>query len=69
MYYADIVREILENRAELYKALNAEQKEESEEEGPTIEDLALQEHLKLQEAIAKIEKGNFVLFNEYLKYI
>lgn len=62
----DIVREILENRAEIYKALNQETKEESEEEGPTQEDLDLQEHLKLQAAIAQSKIGrkrfNFVSF-------
>ncbi|KAJ8985578.1 hypothetical protein NQ317_011542 [Molorchus minor] len=51
---ADMVREILENRAEIYMALNRERPlEEAEEEGPTMEDLMLQDHLKLQREIAK----------------
>ncbi|KAJ8936156.1 hypothetical protein NQ314_012471, partial [Rhamnusium bicolor] len=50
----DMVREILENRAEIYMALNKEKYEdEVEEEGPTIEDLILQDHLKLQAEIAR----------------
>ncbi|XP_030748590.1 radial spoke head protein 3 homolog [Sitophilus oryzae] len=49
---SDIVREILENRAEIYKALNKEvSSEETEEEGPSIEDMILQDHLKLQEEL------------------
>ncbi|XP_031345318.1 radial spoke head protein 3 homolog isoform X2 [Photinus pyralis] len=48
----DIVREILENRAELYKALNTEKLEEEEEEGDeTQPDISLIEHLKLKEAL------------------
>nr|CAH7752181.1 unnamed protein product [Callosobruchus chinensis] len=52
----DIVREILENRAEIYDALNKEtHDEEPEEEGPTMEELLLRDHLKLQEEIKKKE--------------
>nr|CAI5852046.1 unnamed protein product [Callosobruchus analis] len=52
----DIVREILENRAEIYDALNKEtHEEEPEEEGPTMEELLLRDHLKLQEEIKKKE--------------
>ncbi|XP_050301408.1 radial spoke head protein 3 homolog [Anthonomus grandis grandis] len=52
---ADIVREILENRAEIYKALNKESdvSQEEEEEGPSIEDMMLQDHLRLQREILK----------------
>lgn len=49
------MREVLENRAELYMALNQEPAEVEAEEGPTLEELMLQEHLKLQEEIAKKE--------------
>nr|XP_023023899.1 radial spoke head protein 3 homolog [Leptinotarsa decemlineata] len=50
----DIVKEILENRAEIYQALNKEYpKEEIEEEGPSVEDDILNEHLKLQKEIKK----------------
>ncbi|KAF5269178.1 hypothetical protein FQR65_LT02478 [Abscondita terminalis] len=50
----DIVREILENRAELYKALYATPPTEIvEEEGPTIEDISLIEHMKLKEELRK----------------
>ncbi|XP_076255056.1 radial spoke head protein 3 isoform X2 [Rhynchophorus ferrugineus] len=53
---SDIVREILENRAEIYKALNKEQSaEETEEEGPSVEDMILQDHLKLQEELKRKE--------------
>ncbi|CAH0556844.1 unnamed protein product [Brassicogethes aeneus] len=53
----DIVREILENRAEIYKALYAEHpQEEPEEEGPTHDDLDLLEHTKLKENIEKVLK-------------
>ncbi|XP_066258682.1 radial spoke head protein 3 homolog B [Euwallacea similis] len=49
---SDIVREILENRAEIYKALHKESStDETEEEGPSVEDMILQDHLKLQEEI------------------
>ncbi|KAH1001532.1 hypothetical protein HUJ04_005537 [Dendroctonus ponderosae] len=51
---SDLVREILENRAEIYKALNKESStDETEEEGPSVEDMILQEHLRLQEEIKK----------------
>lgn len=44
----------MENRAEIYKALNKESStEEAEEEGPSVEDVILQEHLRLQEEIKK----------------
>ncbi|XP_015836070.1 radial spoke head protein 3 homolog isoform X1 [Tribolium castaneum] len=51
----DIVREILENRAEIYKALNQTPRSppSEEEEGPTQEDIVLADHLKLQEEISK----------------
>lgn len=48
------MREILENRAELYRALYQTRVEESEEEYPTQPDVQLVEHLKLQTEIAKI---------------
>ncbi|CAH1973734.1 unnamed protein product [Acanthoscelides obtectus] len=52
----DIVREILENRAEIYDALNKETHgHEPEEEGPTMEELLLRDHIKLQEEIKKEE--------------
>ncbi|XP_049822017.1 radial spoke head protein 3 homolog isoform X2 [Aethina tumida] len=52
----DIVREILENRAEIYKALNAEViPQTEEEEGPTHDDLALLEHIKLKDEIQATE--------------
>jgi hypothetical protein len=52
---ADIVREILENRAEIYKALNRTPRSppSEEEEGPTQEDIILADHLKLQQEILK----------------
>lgn len=55
---SDIVREILENRAEIYAALNKEPipEQEEEEEGPTVDDLVLQDHLKLQNEIANKDK-------------
>lgn len=54
----DMVREILENRAEIYRALNADKPfSEDEEEGPTIEDLQLKEHLKLQAAMLAEENA------------
>lgn len=50
----DIVREILENRAELYRALYREKMEESaEEEGYSQDDINLEEHLMLKEELAK----------------
>jgi hypothetical protein len=51
----DIVREILENRAEIYKALNRTPRSppSEEEEGPTQEDIILADHLKLQQEILK----------------
>lgn len=53
VFRLDIVREILETRAEIYKALGERVDEEDQgEEGLMIEDIALQEHLKLQAAIA-----------------
>ncbi|XP_018573997.1 radial spoke head protein 3 homolog B isoform X2 [Anoplophora glabripennis] len=59
----DIVREILENRAEIYAALNKEPIPEQEaEEGPTIDDLILQDHLKLQQEIAKKSKEEDLKF-------
>lgn len=46
------MKEILENRAEIYKALHKEiSTDETEEEGPSIEDMILQDHLKLQAEI------------------
>lgn len=54
--FLDIVREILENRAEIYKALNAEViPQTEEEEGPTHDDLALLEHIKLKDEIQATE--------------
>ncbi|KAK4879165.1 hypothetical protein RN001_007311 [Aquatica leii] len=47
----DIVREILENRAELYKALYTSTSEEPEEEGHTEDDIQLLEHMKLKEGL------------------
>ncbi|KAK5646117.1 hypothetical protein RI129_004581 [Pyrocoelia pectoralis] len=47
----DIVREILENRAELYKALRTEKPDEDEEEEENQTDIPLAEHLKLKEAL------------------
>lgn len=50
--FLDIVREILENRAEIYKALNRTPRSPpSEEEGPTQEDILLLDHLKLQQEV------------------
>lgn len=43
----------MENRAEIYAALNKEPIPEIEEEGPTIDDLVLQDHMKLQQEIAE----------------
>ncbi|XP_060518707.1 radial spoke head protein 3 homolog isoform X2 [Cylas formicarius] len=49
---SDIVREILENRAEIYKALNKESStDETEEEGPSVQEMMLQDHFKLQQEI------------------
>ncbi|KAL1513415.1 hypothetical protein ABEB36_002834 [Hypothenemus hampei] len=54
---SDIVREILENRAEIYKVLNKESStDETEEEGPSVQDMILQDHLRLQEEIRTKEK-------------
>lgn len=48
----DMVRDILETRAEIYRALHQTPRSESEEEeGPTIEDIQLEEHLKLKNSI------------------
>lgn len=55
------MREILETRAEIYAALNAEKGEEpSEEEGPSVQDIDLEQHLKLQEDIAELVKNELV---------
>ena len=53
--FADIVREILENRAEIYKALNKTPRSppSEEEEGPTQGDIFLADHLKLQKEISE----------------
>lgn len=57
-YFVDIVKEILDNRAEIYRALNMEAKPESEEEA-SGQDIDLVEHLKLQAQIARNkELGN-----------
>lgn len=51
-FFSDMVRDILETRAEIYRALHQTPRSESdEEEGPTIEDIQLEEHLKLKESI------------------
>lgn len=51
---SDMVRDILETRAEIYKALNRTPKSDSdEEEGPSQEDIQLEEHLKLKETMAE----------------
>ncbi|XP_056644035.1 radial spoke head protein 3 homolog B [Diorhabda sublineata] len=50
---ADIVREILENRADLYVALDKEIVEVAEEGTDNIQDEQLQDHMKLQEEIRK----------------
>lgn len=47
----DIVREILENRAEIYRALNEEKDDGEEEEQSLGQDINLVEHLKLKENI------------------
>lgn len=54
-YYLEMVKDIIETRAELYRALHrsptAESEEEEEEEGATNQDdLTLTEHLKLKES-------------------
>lgn len=55
--FSDIVREILETRAEIYSALYAEKPEESpEEEATPVQDIDLVEHLKLQADIAQLAK-------------
>ncbi|XP_017785256.1 PREDICTED: radial spoke head protein 3 homolog isoform X2 [Nicrophorus vespilloides] len=59
----DIVREILENRAEIYRALNAE-KDTSDEEGPT-QDIQLIEHMKLRDEIKQGQNDN----EEIAKYM
>lgn len=47
----------METRAEIYAALNAEKPEEpDEEEGPTMQDLDLAQHMKLQADIAELVK-------------
>lgn len=49
---ADIVKEILENRAEIYQALSKDTPEEDvEEEGPSIQEMMLRDHIKLKESI------------------
>ncbi|CAG9768688.1 unnamed protein product [Ceutorhynchus assimilis] len=54
----DLVKEILENRAEIYKALNKEPSaEDTEEEGPSVEDMILQDHLRLREEITKTQEA------------
>ncbi|CAG9825042.1 unnamed protein product [Phaedon cochleariae] len=54
----DIVREILEDRAEIYQALDKERAfEEPEEEGATVEDLVLKDHMRLQEEITRELEG------------
>lgn len=61
-FVLDIVREILENRAELYRALYQGQ-EESEEEGePTQDDINLAEHMKLKEELAHKQSAEGELF-------
>lgn len=53
---ADIVKEILENRAEIYQALSkATPEEDVEEEGPSIQEMLLRDHLKLKEAIEGVQ--------------
>lgn len=51
------MREILENRAEIYKALNRtpppEPASDEEEAGPTLEEIVLADHLKLQQEISE----------------
>lgn len=49
-----MVRDILETRAEIYRALNQTPRSESEEEeGPSQTDVQLEEHLKLKESMAE----------------
>lgn len=50
----DIVREIIENRSEIYKALNAEP-EPADAEEASQPDIDLREHLKIKEEIAKMQ--------------
>lgn len=65
IFFADIVREILENRAEIYKALHKESStDETEEEGPSVEDMILQDHVRLQKEIKSKEQSNTVDKNQ-----
>lgn len=52
-----MVREILENRAEIYKILNRTPRAESEndEEGDVVQDVSLKEHVKLKKEIGIID--------------
>lgn len=57
------MREIIENRAEIYKAMNAEP-ETADAEEASQPDTDLKEHLKIKEEIAKMqaeEKGKWML--------
>lgn len=54
--FSDIVREILENRAEIYQALDkSTPEEEVEEEGPSITEMMLMDHMKLRKQIVNSE--------------
>lgn len=49
----------METRAEIYAALNAEIPEEpAEEEGPSAQDIDLEQHLKLQKDIAELVRAD-----------
>lgn len=54
------MREILENRAEIYRALNEEKDDGEEEEQSLGQDINLVEHLKLKENIHG-EMGNVII--------
>nr|XP_022902699.1 radial spoke head protein 3 homolog B [Onthophagus taurus]XP_022902700.1 radial spoke head protein 3 homolog B [Onthophagus taurus] len=60
-FLSDIVREILEARAEIYRLLNAPPKpiafEPGEEEGTVDVDVSLMEHLKLKSEIAERQRA------------
>lgn len=52
-FISDMVRDILETRAEIYRALNQTPRSDGEEEGPSQTDIQLEEHLKLKESMAE----------------
>lgn len=55
-YFIDIVKEILENRAEIYQALDKSTPDlDIEEEGPSVQEMMLMDHIKLTKAIVDEE--------------